>query len=139
MGGKAAQDRGFVEGFLFILEPLQRRVLVELCIDGLLKLLLSKLKGLPPERRGAHFTCAVVVARPNGSGAPEVLFQAEEKVDGRIAEEPRGGNGFGYDPIFFFPPYGCTFGEVVHEKKDRVSHRGKAFARLRAFLESARL
>jgi len=102
-------------------------------------LLLSKLKGLPPERRGAHFTCAVVVARPNGSGAPDVLFQAEEKVDGRIAEEPRGGNGFGYDPIFFFPPYGRTFGEVAHEEKDKVSHRGKAFARLRAFLESARI
>lgn len=102
-------------------------------------LLLSKLKGLPPEKRGAHFTCAVAVARPNGSGAPDVLFQAEEKVHGRIAEAPRGGNGFGYDPIFFFPPYGRTFGEVAHEEKDKVSHRGKAFARLRAFLEGARV
>ena len=101
-------------------------------------LLLSKLKGLPPEKRGAHFTCAVVVARPNGSAAPEVLFQAEEKVHGLIAEAPRGPNGFGYDPIFFFPPYGRTFGEVAHEEKDKVSHRGKAFARLRAFLEGAR-
>jgi XTP/dITP diphosphohydrolase len=101
-------------------------------------LLLSKLKGLPPEKRGAHFTCAVVVARPRGSGPPEVLFQAEEKVHGLIAEAPRGPNGFGYDPIFFFPPYGRTFGEVAHEEKDKVSHRGKAFARLRAFLEGAR-
>jgi XTP/dITP diphosphohydrolase len=100
-------------------------------------LLLSKLKGLPPEKRGAHFTCAVVVARPNGSAVPEVLFQAEEKVVGRIAEAPRGRNGFGYDPIFFFPPYGRTFGEVAHEEKDKVSHRGKAFARLRAFLSSS--
>ena len=101
-------------------------------------LLLSKLKGLPPEKRGAHFTCAVAVARPNGSAPPEVLFQAEEKVHGLIAEAPRGPNGFGYDPIFFFPPYGRTFGEVAHEEKDKVSHRGKAFGRLRAFLEGAR-
>jgi XTP/dITP diphosphohydrolase len=55
-------------------------------------------------------------------------------VAGHIAEEPRGPNGFGYDPLFFYPPYAATFGEVPHEKKDRVSHRGKAFARLRSFL-----
>jgi XTP/dITP diphosphohydrolase len=46
----------------------------------------------------------------------------------------RGGNGFGYDPLFFYPPFGRTFGEVAREEKDRVSHRGKAFARLREFL-----
>ena len=93
------------------------------------QLLLEKLKGLPPERRGARFTSAVVLVADG-----QVLFEAVESVDGRIAEAPRGPNGFGYDPVFFFPPYGCTFGEVPRELKDRVSHRGKAFARLRAWL-----
>jgi XTP/dITP diphosphohydrolase len=92
-------------------------------------LLLEKLEGLPFEMRGAHFTSAVVAARTD-----EVLFQAVEAVDGLIAEQPRGENGFGYDPLFYYPPFGKTFGEVPREQKDRVSHRGKAFARMRAFL-----
>ncbi|HSD28788.1 MAG TPA: RdgB/HAM1 family non-canonical purine NTP pyrophosphatase [Vicinamibacteria bacterium] len=92
-------------------------------------LLLEKLEGLPLEMRGAHFTCAVVAAR-----AGEVLFQAQETAHGLIAEQMRGDNGFGYDPLFFYPPYGKTFGEVRRAEKDSVSHRGKAFARLRAFL-----
>jgi XTP/dITP diphosphohydrolase len=93
-------------------------------------LLLEKLRGEPEERRGARFTSAVAVARGDA-----VLFQAEERVEGRIAPEPRGPNGFGYDPLFFYPPFGCTFGEAAPADKDRVSHRGRAFARLRAFLE----
>ena len=93
------------------------------------RLLLEKLEGLPHDERGAHFTSAVAVARGD-----TVLFQAQERVDGFIAEETRGENGFGYDPLFFFPPFGRTFGEVAREEKDRVSHRGKAFARLRTFL-----
>lgn len=94
------------------------------------RLLLERLRGVPRERRGARFTSAVAVAR-----GEEVLFEAEESVLGLIAEEMRGANGFGYDPLFFYPPYGRTFGEVAREEKDRVSHRGKAFARLRGFLE----
>lgn len=93
------------------------------------RLLLERLKGLPQEKRGARFTSAVVVVRDG-----RVVFQAEESVEGRIAEELQGPNGFGYDPLFFYPPFGKTFGEVPHEEKDRVSHRGKAFARLREFL-----
>jgi len=92
-------------------------------------LLLEKLRGVPREQRGAHFTSAVVAARPGA-----VLFQAQESVHGVIAEEMRGANGFGYDPLFFYPPFGKTFGEVRREEKDRVSHRGKAFSRLREFL-----
>lgn len=95
-------------------------------------LLLEKLRDVPRERRGARFTSAVTAAREG-----EVLFQAQESVEGTIAEEMRGGNGFGYDPLFFYPPYGRTFGEVTRPEKDRVSHRGKAFARLRAFLASS--
>ena len=95
------------------------------------RLLLEKLAGVPRERRGAHFTSAVVVARDS-----RVLFQAQEEVHGYIAEETRGENGFGYDPLFFYSPFGKTFGEVPRADKDRVSHRGKAFARLREFLAS---
>jgi XTP/dITP diphosphohydrolase len=97
------------------------------------RLLLEKLRGVPRERRTARFTSAVAVARGR-----EILFQAEESVEGLIAEAPRGANGFGYDPLFFYAPFGKTFGEVPRDEKDRVSHRGKAFARLRAFLETLR-
>jgi XTP/dITP diphosphohydrolase len=93
------------------------------------RLLLEKLLGVPPERRGARFTSAVAAARGDA-----VLFQVVESVDGRIAEAACGPSGFGYDPLFFYPPFGKTFGEVSREQKDRVSHRGKAFARLREFL-----
>ena len=95
------------------------------------RLLLARLGGLPPERRGARFTSAVAAAQDG-----RVLFQAEENVEGRIAEGPQGPNGFGYDPIFFYAPFNKTFGEVDGEEKDRVSHRGKSFARLREFLRS---
>jgi XTP/dITP diphosphohydrolase len=93
------------------------------------RLLLEKLAGVPTEKRGAHFTSAVAVARGD-----DVVFEVVESVHGLIADEPRGGNGFGYDPLFFYPPFGRTFGEVPRAEKDRVSHRGKAFARLREFL-----
>jgi len=96
-------------------------------------LLLEKLRGQPFERRGARFTSAVAVARGG-----ELLFQAQESVEGIIVDDMRGENGFGYDPLFFYPPFGRTFGEVLREEKDRVSHRGKAFARLREFLAAWR-
>jgi XTP/dITP diphosphohydrolase len=97
------------------------------------RLLLRRLEGVPEDRRGARFTCAVAVAK-----GEEILFQAVETVEGRIADAPRGDNGFGYDPVFLYPPYGRTLGEVPRADKDRVSHRGKAFARLRAFLAGIR-
>ncbi len=92
-------------------------------------LLLEKLRDVPWESRSACFTSAVVVAE-----GERVLFQAQETVSGKIAHELRGRNGFGYDPLFFYPPYGRTFGEASRAEKDAVSHRGKAFARLRAYL-----
>jgi XTP/dITP diphosphohydrolase len=94
-------------------------------------LLVARLAGVPAEKRGARFTSAVAVARGD-----DVLFEVEQSVDGLIADAPRGENGFGYDPLFFYPPFGRTFGEVPRAQKDAVSHRGKAFARLRGFLES---
>jgi len=93
------------------------------------RLLLERLRGVPGERRGARFTSALAVVRDG-----KVLFQVQESVLGVIAEEMRGTNGFGYDPLFFYPPLGKTFGELLREEKDGVSHRGKAFARLREFL-----
>jgi XTP/dITP diphosphohydrolase len=97
------------------------------------RLLLRKLAGVPHEKRTARFTSAVAVVR--GS---DVLFTVQETVEGLIADETKGDNGFGYDPLFFYPPFGRTFGECPHEEKDKVSHRGKAFARLRKFLEEDR-
>jgi XTP/dITP diphosphohydrolase len=96
-------------------------------------LLLEKLRDVPWDARGAHFTSAVVAVR-----AGSVLFSAQEDVIGRIAFEQRGTQGFGYDPLFFYPPFGRTFGESSPADKDRVSHRGKAFARLREFLAGLR-
>ena len=86
-------------------------------------------------RRGAadsaaRFVCAVALARGG-----EILFETRGTVEGRIAAEPRGTGGFGYDPIFFYPPYGETLAEAGH-RKAAVSHRGAAFRTLRAYLQS---
>ncbi len=95
------------------------------------RLLLDRLRGVPPARRGARFTCALALVE---AGGERVLFEVEEHVEGFIAEEPRGALGFGYDPVFVYPPSGGTFAQMAPADKDRVSHRGRAFARLRAFL-----
>jgi XTP/dITP diphosphohydrolase len=77
----------------------------------------------------ARFVCSVAVAR-----ADAIIFEARGTVEGEIVPEPRGSNGFGYDPIFFYPPLGCTLAELGREQKATVSHRGKAFSALRRFL-----
>ena len=76
----------------------------------------------------ARFVCALALARGG-----EILFEARGTVEGRVAPEPRGGGGFGYDPIFFYPPFGCTLAEAADRKND-VSHRASAFRQLRAYL-----
>ncbi len=78
----------------------------------------------------ARFVCALALARPG-----EVLFEARGSIEGRIASPPRGSGGFGYDPIFFYPPFNCTLAEVPAERKSSVSHRGQAFRALREYLE----
>jgi non-canonical purine NTP pyrophosphatase (RdgB/HAM1 family) len=78
----------------------------------------------------ARFVCAVALA-----DVDTITFEAIGTVEGRIAAHPAGTGGFGYDPIFFYPPYGCTLAEVSPEQKAAVSHRGKAFRQLRRFLE----
>ena len=77
----------------------------------------------------ARFVCHVAVARRD-----EILFEAEGTVEGVIVAEPRGENGFGYDPIFFYPPLGRTLAELDSDDKSAVSHRGKAFKALRDHL-----
>jgi XTP/dITP diphosphohydrolase len=88
------------------------------------RLLLEKLEGVA--NRAARFVC--VIAMVEGERLLRV-FRAT--VEGHIANEPRGTGGFGYDPLFYYPPFGCTFGEVAAECKFAVSHRGQA---LRAML-----
>jgi len=90
-----------------------------------------RLRDVPEAKRTAHFTCAVAMV---ASG--HAVFETEQQVHGLIVATPRGINGFGYDPIFFHPPSGCTTGELPREKKDAISHRGQAFAKLRGFLET---
>ena len=81
--------------------------------------------------RSARFICALAAVR-----GTEVVFETTGTVEGTIAPEPRGANGFGYDPIFLYPPYGRTLAEVNDEEKLRVAHRGHAFRSLRRWLES---
>ena len=77
----------------------------------------------------ARFVCAIALAR---GGA--IVYEAEGIVNGVLAPEPRGTNGFGYDPIFFYPPLGHTLAELDSIEKSGVSHRGQAFSRLREHL-----
>jgi XTP/dITP diphosphohydrolase len=76
--------------------------------------------------------CALALA-----SGDRILFETRGTVEGRIAPEPKGAGGFGYDPIFFYPPYGQTLAEAG-DRKAAVSHRGEAFRALRKFLESMR-
>jgi len=83
--------------------------------------LLSELKDVPEEKRTARFVCSIALATQK-----EVLLTVEGKVEGLIVSQPKGENGFGYDPVFYFPPYGQTFGETSAEGKNAVSHRANA-------------
>jgi XTP/dITP diphosphohydrolase len=86
------------------------------------------------ETSTARFVCALAVA-----DGREVIFEARGTVEGQITRHPRGRHGFGYDPIFFYPPFGKTLAEVSAADKARVSHRGRAFAQLREFLLGRRV
>jgi XTP/dITP diphosphohydrolase len=86
--------------------------------------LLNEMKG--KSNRNAAFECVISIAVPTGSA-----LTYEARCQGLITERPAGSNGFGYDPIFFYPPLNKTFAELTREEKSRVSHRGKAFAELK--------
>lgn len=89
------------------------------------KLVLSKLEGVPYEKRTARFVCVVTLARPDGSRTV-----ARGTVEGHIIEEERGDNGFGYDPIFVPEGYDRTFAEMTAEEKNGISHRANALKKL---------
>ena len=92
-------------------------------------LLLGRMRKTPDDRRAARFRCVIVVARPDGA---ELV--ADASCEGHITEAPRGGAGFGYDPVFFYPPLQRTFAELSAAEKDCVSHRAQAVAQLRSQL-----
>jgi len=87
--------------------------------------LLQRLSGIAPEDRRARFVCCIALASPEG-----ILGTWQETVEGLISDAPEGDNGFGFDPVFIYPPAGRTFARLSREEKSAVSHRGKA---LRAF------
>lgn len=89
--------------------------------------LIERLNGVPDEKRTARFVCVIAAAFPDGT-----VKTVRGTMEGRIGYEEKGENGFGYDPIFFLPEYGCTSAEISMEEKNKISHRGKA---LRAIKE----
>lgn len=93
-------------------------------------LLLSRLEGVPDEQRTARFVCAVAAVFPDGE--TEVV---RGTIEGRIGYEIVGEHGFGYDPIFYLPEYACTTAELEPEKKNELSHRGKALRMMRKIIE----
>ncbi len=85
--------------------------------------LLSELSDIPEEKRGAYFACSIAVVFPNGE---EQTFFG--KCEGKILTERHGKNGFGYDPVFFVPEYGCSMAELPAETKNSISHRSRALS-----------
>ena len=94
--------------------------------------LLAELRDQRGAQRSAYFVCAIALAE---RGRVQAVITA--RADGEITEQQRGSGGFGYDPIFFFPPVKKTFAELSAEEKNRYSHRGKAFRRMLAALNQS--
>lgn len=92
--------------------------------------LIERLEGVPDEKRTARFVCAIAAAFPDGT-----MKTVRAAMEGRIGYKESGENGFGYDPIFYLPEYGCTSAELSMEEKNKISHRGKA---LRAIKDELR-
>lgn len=92
--------------------------------------LLERLEGVPDEKRTARFVCAIAAAMPDGE-----VFTTVGIIEGRIGYEIEGENGFGYDPIFYLPEYGCTSAQLSEDEKNAISHRGRALAAMREELE----
>lgn len=88
---------------------------------GRMMLLLKNTEQVPDGQRQAQFVCVITFITPDGT-----TIQARGEIHGELTREPRGQNGFGYDPIFYYPPLGMTTAELPSEVKNRVSHRGNA-------------
>jgi XTP/dITP diphosphohydrolase len=93
--------------------------------------LLAALDGVPWEKRTANFRCIIALSWPDGR-----LETFEGRCDGVIAFEPKGTNGFGFDPVFYMPEYDCTMAELPMDVKNRISHRGRAAALVRKKLKA---
>ncbi len=106
----------------------------ELDDGGRSRLLLRELEGVPDERRTARFRCVLAVARDG-----KTLATFDGVIEGRISHAPEGENGFGYDPLFFHPPSGCTTAQLTPVEKQKVSHRGQAIAALLGALLSGEI
>ena len=91
---------------------------------------ITKFEGVPDEERTARFVCAVAAVFPDGTSCT-----VRETIEGQIAHEIAGDNGFGYDPIFYVPEYGCTTAQMDPEQKNLLSHRGKALRAMKRILE----
>lgn len=94
------------------------------------QVILDRLAGVPDEERTARFVCATAAALPDGR--KEVV---RGTMEGIIGHEIAGENGFGYDPVFYLPEYGCTSAQLSPEKKNELSHRGEGLRKMRAVLE----
>ena len=90
---------------------------------------------MPDGRRTGRFVCVLALADPGG----RIILTARDSVEGRILREPRGSNGFGYDPLFFIESLGRTTAELSAREKHEVSHRGKALRRMRALMDGVGL
>lgn len=88
--------------------------------------LIDRLEGVPDEQRTARFVCVIAAAFPDGR-----IITARGAIEGIIGYEERGEGGFGYDPIFWLPEYGCSTAELTMEKKNELSHRGKALREMK--------
>ena len=96
------------------------------------KALIQKLEGVKGSDRSGRFVCAIAVCFPDGR---EIVKRGT--MEGLIAEEIKGDNGFGYDPIVYLPEYGRTSGELAPEEKNKISHRGKALALIKEELDKS--
>lgn len=94
--------------------------------------LIARLSGVPDEKRTARFVCAIAAAFPDGT-----VKITEGTIEGRIGYEEKGENGFGYDPIFYVPEYGCSTAQLSEEEKNKISHRGKALTNMKEILKGA--
>ena len=92
--------------------------------------LLRRCEGVPDEERDARFVCVIACAYPDGT-----VDTVTGVIEGKLAYEPKGENGFGYDPIFYLPDRGCTTGELEPEEKNAISHRGIAIRKMVALLK----
>ncbi|HZP58372.1 MAG TPA: XTP/dITP diphosphatase [Dehalococcoidia bacterium] len=101
----------------------------ELSDEDRVRIVLDEMRGVPDDRRSARFRCVIAIATPGGT-----VQTVEGVFEGRLTHEPRGANGFGYDPIFLVPELGKTSAELPPEEKNAMSHRGQAALKAREVL-----